>query len=170
MADEENYKELFKGELSQLDDQYAKTNDLYDKTYKALDKNVQRMEEKTVFGGTSPYRDISELSKSLGSISQTTLAITREKINTKKTIAELELKAKRNVSDAKTADTNEFLMRDMLIKLGSKNNLTRPDKSELSTKGIENLNNMNPNELGINENDLKGIERFKKASGSNGDK
>lgn len=160
-----DYSQMFSGELAQLDDQYNKTNSLYDRTDSALNKNLERMNAPIMHGGSSPYRDISDLSKSLGSIRQTALSITHEKISAKKTIAELQLKAKANEKNSGVDALNDTLLREMLIKMGNNPAIIRVKPSEINNKGEEELKNLDPERLGINANDLESVRRFKKSCG-----
>jgi len=159
------YSHIFDNELDQLDDQYNKTNELFEKVSLALDKNITRMNDKAMFGTTSPYRDISELSKSAASIRQTALSITHERVGIKKTIAELEIKAKQTKTDAQNAMTSETLMKDILSKIQSVPELDKKIMKQQSdhntSRGMERLANLDPKDLGINENDIKSISRFK---------
>lgn len=156
------YQEIFTDELNELDQQAIEIDKLYDETHKALEKNINRMTDKSMFGTTSPYRDISELSKSLTGIKQTRVSISHEKINLKKTIVELGLKDKQSNTDATNANTNEVLMRDILTQISKKQELNKPFPGENNLNGIDKLNErMDPKKLGLNSNDEKMIERFK---------
>lgn len=155
------YQEIFTDELQELDQQAQEIDNLYNETHKALEKNINRMADKSMFGTTSPYRDISELSKSLTGIKQTRVSISHEKINLKKTIVELGLKDKQSNTDATNANTNEVLMRDILAQISRKQELNKPFPGESNLKGIDKLNErMDPKKLGLNSNDEKMIERF----------
>lgn len=155
------YEEIFADEITDLDNQAKEVDSLYQETHQALERNINRMTDKSMFGTTSPYRDISELSKSLTSIKQTRVSISHEKINLKKTIVELGLKDKQSNTDATNANTNELLMRDILTQIGKKTEITKPSPEEINNKGIEKLDNLDPQKIGINDNDLKMIARFK---------
>lgn len=155
------YQEIFENEINELDKQAKDVDKLYDETHQALQANLDRMTNKAMFGTTSPYRDISELSKSLTGIKQTRVSISHERINLKKTIVELGLKDKQTNSDATNANTNELLMRDILAQIGKKQEINKPLPGEINNKGIEKLNDLDPKQLGVNTNDLKMIERFK---------
>ena len=158
---EENYKELFDPELNELNTQAVKTDELYNETHQALEKNINRMNDKSMFGTSSPYRDISELSKSLTSIRQTSISIIREKISLKQIIQNLILKSAQIKSDSKTANVNESLMRNILTEINRKTEL-RPTHNELTNNnGIEHLDKYKIDELGLNDNDLKMIEKFR---------
>lgn len=155
------YQEIFEDELNELNSQAKEVDDLYDETHKALEKNINRMTDKSMFGTTSPYRDISELSKSLTSIKQTRVSISHEKINLKKTIVELGLKDKQSNTDSQNANTSELLMRDILAQIGRKHEINKPAPEEINNKGIDHLDSLDPKQLGLNDNDEKMIERFK---------
>lgn len=155
------YQEIFQDELNELNNQAAEVDSLYDETHKALEKNINRMTDKSMFGTTSPYRDISELSKSLTSIKQTRVSISHEKINLKKTIVELGLKDKQSNTDSQNANTSELLMRDILAQIGRKHEINKPAPGEINNKGIDNLDSLDPKQLGLNDNDERMIERFK---------
>lgn len=157
------YDELFINEENELNNQYDKTEELYNETHKALDKNILRMESKTMIGTTSPYRDISELSKTLTGIRQTSVNITKEKINLKKIKVELELKEKQTATNSQNAQTSETMLRDIVTSIGIKEAFMKNTKT--SNKGIENLKNLDIEDIGINENDLKMIEAYKKSDG-----
>ncbi len=162
---DDNYGDYFEPELKELDDESVKIDSLYDEAHQALEKNINRMNDKTMFGSSSPYRDISELSKTLGGIRQTKVSIVHEKIALKKTISELELKSKQTSTDAKNGNTNELLMRDILAEIGHKVDINKPTVKEMTNdNGKEMLDNLSPKSLGINENDLKMIDKFKKGS------
>lgn len=155
------YQEIFQDELNELNNQAAEIDNLYDETHKALEKNINRMTDKSMFGTTSPYRDISELSKSLTSIKQTRVSISHEKINLKKTIVELGLKDKQSNTDSQNANTSELLMRDILTQISRKHEINKPAPEEINNKGIDNLDSLDPKQLGLNDNDERMIERFK---------
>ncbi len=155
------YQEIFNDEMTDLNNQAEEIDKLYDETHLALEKNINRMTDKSMFGTTSPYRDISELSKSLTSIKQTRVSISHEKIALKKTIVELGLKDKQSNTDSQNANTSELLMRDILAQIGRKNDIHRPFPGESNNKGADNLSNLDPRKLGLNDNDEKMIERFK---------
>lgn len=155
------YQEIFQDELNELNNQAAEVDSLYDETHKALEKNINRMTDKSMFGTTSPYRDISELSKSLTSIKQTRVSISHEKINLKKTIVELGLKDKQSNTDSQNANTSELLMRDILTQISRKHEINKPSPDEINNKGIDNLDSLDPKQLGLNDNDERMIERFK---------
>lgn len=156
------YQEIFDDELNDLDNQAKEVDNLYNETHKALEVNIDRMSGKSMFGTTSPYRDISELSKSLTSIKQTRVSISHEKINLKKTIVELGLKDKQSNTDATNANTNEVLMRDILAQIGRKQEINKPFPGESNNNGIDKLQErMDPKKLGLNANDERMIERFK---------
>lgn len=156
------YNDYFKPELDALDKEAVITDNLYNEAHQALEKNISRMNDKTMFGSTSPYRDISELSKTLGGIRQTKVSIVHEKIALKKTISELELKNKQSKTDAQNGNTSELLMRDILVQIGAKADFSKPSIHELTNNnGKENLDNLNPKDIGVNENDLKMIDKFK---------
>lgn len=159
------YQDIFTDELNELDKQAQDVDNLYEETHKALEKNINRMTDKSMFGTTSPYRDISELSKSLTGIKQTRVSISHEKIALKKTIVELGLKDKQTSSDSKNASTNEMLMRDILTQISKKQEINKPFPGENNNKGVENLDNLDPKKLGLNANDERMIERFKENLG-----
>lgn len=127
------YQEIFEDELNELNNQAAEVDSLYDETHKALEKNINRMTDKSMFGTTSPYRDISELSKSLTSIKQTRVSISHEKINLKKTIVELGLKDKQSNTDSQNANTSELLMRDILAQISRKHEINKPAPGDLNS-------------------------------------
>jgi hypothetical protein len=157
MADDNKYADLFKDEMVDLQDQAKETDKLYDETHQAMEKNLDRMNSKTMFGSTSPYRDISELSKSLTGIRQTRVSITRERINLKKSQAELEIKNKQTDNDSKNATTNEFIMRDYMSKfIGSSQQNGNQDNT-----GIDKLSKLTEKDVGLNENEINMISNFK---------
>lgn len=158
----EDYSSYFKPELDALDNEGKEIDKLYNETHQALEKQINRMNSPTMIGSTSPYRDISELSKTLGGIRQTKVSVTHEKIALKKTVAELELKNKQTQTNAQNGNTNELLMRDILNQISHKTDISKPNKTELSdNEGLDKLGQIDPKKLGINENDLKMIEKFK---------
>ena len=79
-------------------------------------------------------------------------------------LAELTLKRNSQKTDEKNASTSESLMREVLMEINRKNpQMTKATQSELSNKnGIDKLNDLDPKQLGINENDLKMINKFSK--------
>lgn len=162
MANSE-YEEYFKPELEALDDQYTKNESLYNDVYKGMEKNLGRLDARTMLGGgSSPYRDISELGKVLNDIRGNQVSTIKEKTTIKKTIKELEL---RRENMTKTDNNNvdaQSLMKELITSIQSKtpefSNVTVKEKTDY--KGLDKLNNLDPEEIGINENDLRMIDKF----------
>ena len=161
------YQEYFQPELDLLDDQYNKNEQLYDEVHGSLERNLERMDGKTMFGTTSPHRDIAELGKVLNDIRGNQVSTIKERSSIKKTIKELELKRDNMKQNSDNAQANEIMMKQMLSTIMTKNpEVTKATVSEkVNNKGKEELANIDPNTLGLNNNDLAMIDRFKKNLG-----
>lgn len=166
MADN-NYQEYFQPELDLLDDQYKKNEDLYKEVHSSLEKNLERMEGKTMFNSSSPHRDIAELGKVLNDIRGNQVSTIKERSGIKKTIKELELKRDNMKQNSDNAQNTEVMMKQMLATIMVKNpELSKATEKEKGDKrGHEELANLDPNTLGLNNNDLAMIDRFKKNLG-----
>jgi len=162
------YEEYFQPEINMLDDQYNKNEKLYNEVHSSLEVNLDKMNGKAMFGASSPHRDVAELGKVLNDIRGNQVSTIKEKAGIKKTIKELELKANSIKQNDKTNMDAQNILKDLVSTIQSKNsNLITPTNNEKSnTKGLDKLNNLNPDQLGINSNDLKMIDQFKKNSGA----
>lgn len=162
------YEEYFQPEINMLDDQYNKNEKLYDEVHSSLEINLDKMNGKSMFGASSPHRDVAELGKVLNDIRGNQVSTIKEKAGIKKTIKELELKASSIKQNDKSNMDAQNILKDLVSSIQSKNsNLITPTSNEKSnTKGLDKLKNLNPDQLGINSNDLKMIDQFKKNSGA----
>lgn len=160
-----DYGEYFDPELQELNIQSSKNDILYDEVHKSMEKCLDKLEAKTMYGaGGMPHKDVASLGTVLNDIRSNQVQIIKEKSGIKKTIAELTLKRNSQKTDEKNASTSESLMREVLMEINRKNpQMTKATQSELSNKnGIDKLNDLDPKQLGINENDLKMINKFSK--------
>lgn len=157
----DEYKKMFEEDIKEFDNQAKETDKLYNETHSALERNLNRMSDKQMFGSSSPYRDIAELSKTLTGIRQTRISIVKERAAVKKTMVELSLKAQSNNNDTKNANTNEMLMKDILAQFDKRVDNIKMNNSANMNKGLDKLSNLDPESVGLNENDVKMIENFK---------
>lgn len=162
-----DFQEYFEPEINELESQSKKNEELYDEVHQSLEKNLERLNAKTMYGAGTPHKDISALGDTLNSIRSNQVQIIKEKSNVKKTIIDLELKRSNQKIEAQASNTNETLMRELLMEFNHKvpnfNEVSPSEKS--NTKGAEELANLDPKQLGINENDLKMIDKFAETGG-----
>ncbi len=157
----------FGEELELFNAQFNENENLYQEVHKGMEKNLERLDNKTMFGSTSPYRDIAELGKVLNDVRSNQVQIIKERANVKKTIKDLELKRENIKKDETNSANAELLMKDLISELTrQKPEITKTTVAERTNKGIEKLQNLNPEELGLNANDFKMIEKFKNAGGA----
>lgn len=160
-----NYQEYFAPEMEMLDNQYQKNEELYNEVHRSLDKNLAKMEDKGMFGSSSPHRDVAELGKVLNDIRGNQVSTIKERINIKKISKDLEIKER----SQKTADAGnenmQVMLKDLIANVQANNaELVRPNYQErTNTTGREELEKLKPEDLGINENDFAMINRFKGA-------
>lgn len=161
---ETNYQEYFQPEIEQLDQQYKKNEKLYDEVHGCLEHNIEKLGGKTMFGSGSPHRDIADLGKVLNEIRGNQVATIKEKSNIKKTIKEFEFKRDNMKQGEKNNVDAQNLMKELVSSIQSKNNdlikITTHEAANMN--GAEKLQKLDPAALGINENDLKMIDQFKR--------
>ena len=160
---ESRFSEYFQDELNSMDKQAAENDKLYNEVHKAMDKNLGRLDGKMMMGSSSPYRDIAMLGDTLNDIRANQVAIIKEKANIKKTIIDLDIRKENSKSQSNDAETNQMLMRDILIRIQKEvPDITKPTNTEMSDKrGLEQLKGLDPKTLGLNSNDFTMIEKFK---------
>ena len=161
-----NYQEYFKPELDALDNQYNKNEKLYDEVHRSLERKLDTLEGKSMFGSGSPHRDVAELGKVLNDIRGNQVQTIKERTNVKKTIKDFELR-ERNLNTATTeTEALQEVMKKVVTSIQYSNPAAiLPTASEkANNSGIEKLKDLDPQTLGLNENDLKMIDRFKKAN------
>ena len=160
---ESQYSEYFKPELDAMDVQATDNDKLYKEVHKALEKNLERIDGKAMFGSSSPYKDIAQLGDTLNDIRGNQVTIIKEKANIKKNIIDLDIRKENSKSQSTDANVNQVLMRDILSNLRQQvPNLNKPTHQEMvDNRGKETLKNLDPDKLGINANDLQMIDRFK---------
>lgn len=158
-----DYEAYFNPELELLNNQFEENEKLYKEVHKGMEANLERMEQKSMFGSSSPYRDVAELGKVLNDIRSNQVQVIKERTNVKKTIKDLEMRRENSVKGDKNNIDAQGLMRDFLTEIQrQKPDYNKPQVHEITnTTGIEQLSNLDPAKLGINENDLKMIDRFK---------
>jgi hypothetical protein len=156
-------EEYFGEEIDLLNDQFNENEKLYEEVHKGMDRNLERLDNKAMFGSSSPYRDIAELGKVLNDVRSNQVQIIKERTNEKKTVKDLELRRENMKKDEKNSTNAELLMKDLISELTrQKPEITKSTVAERNNnKGMEKLNNLNPDELGLNENDFRMIEKFK---------
>lgn len=162
-----DYEAYFGPELELLENQFQENEKLYNEVHKGMEMNLERMDQKSMFGGSSPYRDVAELGKVLNDIRSNQVQVIKERTNVKKTIKDLELRKENSQKGDKNNMDAQGLMRDFLSEIQrQKPDYNKPQAHEITNqKGIENLQTLDPAKLGINENDLKMIDRFKNNGG-----
>ena len=162
-----NYEEYFQPEINMLDQQYNQNEKLYDEVHSSLETNLERMNGKSMFGASSPHRDIAELGKVLNDIRGNQVSTIKEKAGIKKTIKELELRASSMKQSDKSNMDAQNILKDLVSSIQTKNTnlVTASTTEKTNNKGIDKLKNLNPDDLGINVNDLKMIDQFKKNNG-----
>ena len=120
-----------------------------------------------MIGSTSPSKSIAETGKVLSEIRGTQVNIIKEKSNVIKTIADLQIRERNSKSQETDAGTNQFLMQNLLNEISRKvGDVSKPSISEIrDTRGKEALDKLDPEALGMNDNDFAMIDKFKQASG-----
>lgn len=161
-------EEYFGDEIDLLNEQFNENEKLYEEVHRGMEKNIERLDNKAMFGSSSPYRDIAELGKVLNDVRSNQVQIIKERTNVKKTIKDLELRRENMKKDEKNSANAEVLMKDLITEITRQRpEITKPTISEKNNnKGIEKLNNLNPDQLGLNENDFRMIEKFKNVGGN----
>ena len=162
MLEDSRYVEYFQPELNAMDEQSKKNNELYDEVHKAMEKNIERLDGKAMFGSSSPHKDIAAIGEVLNSIRSNQVSIIKEKANIKKTIIDLDIRKENAKSQTSNAEVNQTLMQDLLNEFNRKlPNANRPSTTELKdNRGREKLGEIDPDTLCLNENDFKMIDRF----------
>lgn len=161
-----DYQEYFKPELDALDNQYNKNEELYNEVHKSLEKKLDTLDGKAMFGAGSPHRDVAELGKVLNDIRGNQVQTIKERTNVKKTIKDFELR-ERNINTSTTeTEALQEVMKSVITNLQYSNPtaITPTATEKRNNFGIEELKNLDPNTLGLNENDLKMIDKFKKTN------
>lgn len=161
-----DYQEYFKPELDALDNQYNKNEKLYDEVHKSLEKKLDTIDGKSMFGSGSPHRDVAELGKVLNDIRGNQVQTIRERSNVKKTIKDFELRERNFNTATNETEALQEVMKEVITNLQYSNpKAIAPSINEKkNNEGIEKLKDLDPATLGLNENDLKMIDRFKKAN------
>lgn len=167
MAVESNYKEQFAPILTELNEQAKLNTELYNEVHKSLEKDLSRLNGERMIGSTSPSKSIAETGKVLSEIRGTQVNIIKEKSNVLKTIADLDIRERNSKSQATDAGTNQFLMQNLLNEISRKvGDLSKPTMSEIrDNRGKEALDKLDPEALGLNDNDFAMIDKFKQAAG-----
>jgi hypothetical protein len=162
MANETNYQEYFQPEIDALEKQFNKNEELYNEVHGCLEINIDKINSgKQMFGASTPHRDIADLGKVLNEIRSNQVATIKEKSNIKKTIKEFEFKRDNMKQGEKNNVDAQILMKELVSSIQSKNtDIIKPSSNNMN--GAEKLQNLDPVELGINENDFKMIDQFKK--------
>lgn len=162
-----NYEEYFKPELDALDNQYNKNEELYSEVHKSLEKKLDTIDGKAMFGAGSPHKDVAELGKVLNEIRGNQVATIKERTNVKKTIKDFELRERNINTTVSESDALQEVMKDVITSLQYNNpQVSVPtNKEKANNSGIEHLKDLDPKTLGLNENDMKMIDRFKKSNG-----
>lgn len=161
-------EEYFGEEIELLNDQFNENEKLYEEVHKGMEKNIERLDSKAMFGSSSPYRDIAELGKVLNDVRSNQVQIIKERTNVKKTVKDLELRRENMKKDEKNSTNAELLMKDLISEITRQ----RPEieKSTVAertnNKGLEKLKDLNPEKLGLNSNDFKMIETFRNNGGN----
>lgn len=165
---ETNYQEYFQPEIDQLDAQYEKNEKLYDEVHGCLEQNIEKLNGKAMFGASSPHRDIADLGKVLNEIRGNQVSTIKEKSNIKKTIKDFEFKRDNMKQGEKNNVDAQNLMKEMISSIQANHTdliKTSHQDQTKTTKGVDQLSKLDPDDLGLNENDLKMIEQFKRTNG-----
>jgi hypothetical protein len=168
MANETNYQQYFQPEIDALENQYQKNEQLYNEVHGCLESNIDKLQNsKQMFGASTPHRDIADLGKVLNEIRGNQVATIKEKSNIKKTIKEFEFKRDNMKLGEKNNVDAQNLMKDLVSSIQARNpEIIKTTNSERSsTKGLDKLQELEPSQLGLNSNDFKMIEQFKRANG-----
>jgi prolyl-tRNA synthetase len=163
MATETNYQEYFQPEIDALENQFNKNEKLYNEVHSCLEINIDKINSgKQMFGASTPHRDIADLGKVLNEIRSNQVATIKEKSNIKKTIKEFEFKRDNMKQGEKNNVDAQTLMKELVSSIQTKNmDILKPNPTN-SMSGADKLKNLDPAQLGINENDFKMIDQFKK--------
>jgi len=163
MAVESNYKEQFAPIIVELDEQARLNTELYNEVHKSLERDLKRLDGDRMIGSTSPAKSIAETGKVLSEIRGTQVNIIKEKSNVIKTIADLDIRERNSKSQATDAGTNQFLMQNLLNEISRKvGDMSKPTMSEIQdNRGKDALENLDPEALGMNDNDFAMIDKFK---------
>ena len=167
MAVKSNYEEKFKPILSELDEQATLNNELYNEVHKSLEKDLNRLNGERMIGSTSPSKSIAETGKVLSEIRGNQVNIIKEKANVIKTVADLEIRERNSNTQATDAGNNQLLIHNVLNEISKKvGDISKPTISEIQdNRGRDKLDNLNPETLGLNDNDYAMIDRFKNTNG-----
>ena len=162
-----SYEEQFAPIITELDEQAKLNTELYNEVHKSLEKDLNRLNGERMIGSTSPSKSIAETGKVLSEIRGTQVNIIKEKSNVIKTIADLQIRERNSKSQETDAGTNQFLMFFFFIVISRKvGDVSKPSISEIrDTRGKEALDKLDPEALGMNDNDFAMIDKFKQASG-----
>ena len=162
-----SYEEQFAPIITELDEQAKLNTELYNEVHKSLEKDLNRLNGERMIGSTSPSKSIAETGKVLSEIRGTQVNIIKEKSNVIKTIADLQIRERNSKSQETDAGTNQFLMQNLLNEISRKiGDVSKPSISEIrDTRGKEALDKLDPEALGMNDNDFAMIDKFKQASG-----
>ena len=167
MAVKSNYEEKFEPIINALDEQANLNNELYNEVHKSLEKDLNRLNGERMIGSSSPSKSIAETGKVLSEIRGNQVNIIKEKANIIKTVADLEIRERNSNNQATDTETNQFLMHNILNEISKKiGNVSKPSISEIQdNRGKEELDKLNPDVLGLNDNDFAMIDRFKNTNG-----
>ena len=94
-------EEYFSEEIELFNDQFNENEKLYEEVHRGMEKNLERLDGKAMFGSSSPYRDIAELGKVLNDVRSNQVSIIKERANVKKTVKDLEFKRENMKKDEK---------------------------------------------------------------------
>ena len=163
MAVKSNYEEKFEPIINALNEQANLNNELYNEVHKSLEKDLNRLNGERMIGSSSPSKSIAETGKVLSEIRGNQVNIIKEKANIIKTVADLEIRERNSNNQATDTETNQFLMHNILNEISKKiGNVSKPSISEIQdNRGKEELDKLNPDVLGLNDNDFAMIDRFK---------
>ena len=162
-----SYEEQFAPIITELDEQAKLNTELYNEVHKSLEKDLNRLNGERMIGSTSPSKSIAETGKVLSEIRGTQVNIIKEKSNVIKTIADLQIRERNSKSQETDAGTNQFLMQNLLNEISRKvGDVSKPSISEIrDNRGKEALDKLDPEVLGMNDNDFAMIDKFKQTSG-----
>jgi hypothetical protein len=90
-----------------------------------------------------------------------------ERTNVKKTIKDFELRERNFNTSTNETEALQEVMKNVITSLQYNNpQVSVPtNKEKANNDGIEKLKDLDPIALGLNENDMKMIDRFKKSNG-----
>ena len=162
-----SYEEQFAPIITELDEPAKLNTELYNEVHKSLEKDLNRLNGERMIGSTSPSKSIAETGKVLSEIRGTQVNIIKEKSNVIKTIADLQIRERNSKSQETDAGTNQFLMQNLLNEISRKvGDVSKPSISEIrDNRGKEALDKLDPEVLGMNDNDFAMIDKFKQTSG-----